>query len=144
MTPDSGCVEGDTRVQCQVPDYIKTVPSNPTGSTPTTPTTPTGTGCGCCDASDPAYGGSAKQVEAMRWEAAKAKDALANVAKFNNNKRVGFDNGIIDGDYQAKHNLCGDASCYLTYCDKNIGDVGCVQYQDFDTRVKTLVVINSE
>ena len=146
--PTVPCLPNDPRVSCQVGEYTKTspTPTPPTG-TPPAPSTGTGTGtdCGCCDASDPAYGGSAKQVEALRGEQAKdrllAEERLSKLSRFFNNKRVGFDNGVIDGDYQSKRIYCAGTFCSYSFCDipANLKDSLCVLYQDQDKFFKKII-----
>lgn len=140
------CVVGDRRLEC-IDDYEPTKPCSP-GDTraicqdSTSGGSSSGSTSGscpiCCDSSDPAYGGTAQQVDKLRGEQAKdkarAEQSMSNMSKFFNNRRVGFDNGVIDGDYQSKHNFCDDKWCGYSYCDlpEHANDSMCVQYRDQD------------
>ncbi len=135
------CKVNDTRLSCQVDNYTKTQPCTAGDTRPqcqqTTPTDPTKC-TSCCEASDPAYGGSPEQIDKLRGEQAKDRDLaeqrLSKISKFFNNKRVGFDNGVIDGDYQSKKMLCGNNYCSYSFCDipANLKSEFCVMYQDQD------------
>ena len=120
------CQINDLRIECQVADYKKpasTGTTDPAGSTGSTGSSSNSSCSQCCNANDPVYGGTAQQVDALRGEQAKAdalaKSSLARISKFFNNRRVGWDYGVIDGDYQTKQNLCNNDYCGFSYCDKN-------------------------
>ncbi|MDD1606082.1 MAG: hypothetical protein LUP96_05210, partial [Methylococcaceae bacterium] len=136
----SPCLPGDPRLECSVPNYSKPIiPTDSTGTGGTGSTDPSSC-TSCCDASSPAYGGAAKQIDGLRAEQAKdlekSQASLAKISKFFNNKRVGFDNGIIDGDYQSKKSLCKDTWCGYSFCDTNQTSTFCVQYQEQNGRFK--------
>ena len=120
----SDCVANDPRPACW--DYAKKASTETSTSTSSCPL--------CCDAVDPAFGGTSEQVDNLRRELAgdraRAVNASNQMSKFFNNQRVGFDNGVIDGDYRAKKFLCGDDFCGYSYCSKvsNSESLDCTLY----------------
>lgn len=133
--PPPPCQPGDTRPECFKYKQRDPSTSSSSSNSGSDPNNPTNTNCPiCCDSADPLYGGSAEQIDALRKEMegdrARAEIALANISQFFNNQKVGFDNGVVDGDAKAKKLLCGNEFCGYSYCTTHPESNDCTIYKD--------------